>query len=195
MNQTTTKKNKNFLCNKMFEIDLTSYLRGEKKQRIKNRFSCSEIYYLINGYTSIKDYLEQPERSVEEYWTMRQGNLKHEWIQNYLKKDYQVELKKEIKIDEIEIVGVADLLCKDYGIEIKTGKMREKANKSHEHQAKLYCTLFEVPKFYIMQPILTKDNRAVLREIGMVERDDKWFNKQVDKIKEIYKKILEFKPQ
>jgi CRISPR/Cas system-associated exonuclease Cas4 (RecB family) len=172
-----------------FKIDLTNYLIEPKKERKLNRFSCSEIYYLINGYTPIKEYIEGKKRKVEEYWDMTLGKIKHQWIQECLKNDYHVELKKEIKIDEIEIVGMADLLTKDYGIEIKTGKLRDKSTKAHEHQAKLYCTLFEVPKFYIVQPVISND-KAILKEIGIVYRDDKWFANQVSKIKKIYQEIL-----
>jgi len=180
------------------DIDLTTHILGQKKVRKLNRFSCSEAYYLLNGWTKIDDYVKGKEFTVKEAYIMLLGSLKHQAIQEWLKEEYQVEVKKEITIGEIEIVGMADLLHLepigdkpkllkgDYGIEIKTSdKLKDKASKGHEFQARMYCSLFEVPYFIIMQPVLA-GNKCILKEIGRVKRNDKWFGGIINKLTELY---------
>jgi len=180
------------------EIDLTAKLIGEKKVRKLNRFSISEMYYLLAGWTPIEEYVKGKEFTAKEAWTMRLGNLKHEWIQSLLNDQYQVEVKKEMTFGDIEIVGMADLLHLepmgatpkvlkgDYGIEIKTSdKLKEKASSAHEFQCMMYCSLFDVPVFYIMQPVL-KDGKAILKQIGEVKKSDIKFKNTIKKLQELY---------
>ena len=174
-------------------IDLTDYLKGEPRERKLNRFSISELYYLLAGWTSIEEYVNGQKRTMHDYWTMQLGNLKHEWIQIHLKTlGYECEVKKVHEIDGLEIVGRADALKEDHGLEIKTGKARDKASSSQMFQAKMYCTLFELPEFHIVQPYINTDC-AYLKTIGIAKRDDLWFGKQILKIKDKYQEIIEYK--
>jgi hypothetical protein len=173
------------------DIDLTKYVIGDKRERKLNRFSCSELYYLLNGYTNIKDYVSGKDLTPQEAWRMKLGTLKHQYLEEYLKSlGYQTEVKKEFKYGDIELVGIADALNLDYGIEIKTSdKVKTQSSRSHEYQARLYCSLFDVPVFHIMQPIID-GNKAVLKEIGKVKKNDKWWQEQLERINEFYKIIL-----
>jgi CRISPR/Cas system-associated exonuclease Cas4 (RecB family) len=175
----------------MKEINLTDYLRGEKRERKLNRFSVSELYYLLAGWTTVEEYLKGKEFTIKNLWEMKLGELKHQWIQDFLKKDYECEIKKVYKVDDLEIVGKADLIAKDHGIEIKTGKARDKASRSQEFQARMYCTIFEKPVFYIMQPYHNHE-KAYLKTIGVVHRNDKWFETQINKIKLKYQEIKNY---
>lgn len=182
-------------------IDLTSKLKGEKRVRKLNRFSCSEMYYLLQGWTTLDDYVNGKEKTVQDYYTMAMGTAKHQMIQEWLKDEYQVEVKKELTFGEIEIVGVADLLHleplkdvptlqkPDYGIEIKTStRLKEKSSGAHDFQAKMYCSIFDVPYFIIMQPVL-KDGKCILKEIGRVKKSDIFFNNQIKKLTELYQQL------
>jgi hypothetical protein len=179
------------------EIDLTPKLIGEQRERKLNRFSCSEIFYLLKGWTSIEDYVNRKLPTAQEAHTMLMGSLKHKWIQEQLKDQYQMEIKKELTFGEIEIVGVADmlhlepmgaeakLLKPDYGFEIKTGKLRTKASASQEYQARMYCSLFEVPFFYVVQPVIN-NGKLILKQLAVVRRSDIFFNNQIKKLTEFY---------
>lgn len=174
-------------------LDLTQHLRGDKRERVINRFSVSELYYLLAGYTTIEEYVKGKELTVKNLWEMQLGSLKHEWIQAhpFIKEKYQCEIKKVYETQGIQIVAKADGICKEHGIEIKTGKAREKASRSQEFQARMYCTLFELPVFYIVQPYHNHE-KAYLKTIGVIHRNDKWFATQVQKILLKYEEIQEY---
>jgi len=170
------------------KIDLTDYLKGEPRERKLNRFSCSELFYLLQGWTEIDDYVKGKKFTPTELWRMKLGTLKHQYIEEHLKElGYTTELKKEFKYGDIEIVGMADAFKKDdHGIEIKTSeKLKQRSSRAHDYQARLYCSIFDVPQFHIMQPVIS-GNKALLKEIGAVKKNDAWFSKQLDKINEFY---------
>lgn len=177
------------------EINLSHYLKGEERERKINRFSVSELYYLLQGWTTIEEYVNGQKRTMFDYWTMQLGSLKHEWIQEHLKTlGYECEVKKVYEVDGLEIVGRADALKADHGLEIKTGKARDKASQSQLYQARMYCSMFELPEFYIVQPYINKD-RAYLKTIGVAKRNDKWFLKEIEKIKLKFEEIKLWKNQ
>lgn len=177
------------------EIDLTQYLKGDERERKLNRFSVSELYYLLKGWTTIEEHINGKERTIHDYWTMKLGELKHKWIQEHLTTlGYECEIKKVYEIGGIEIVGKADALKADHGLEIKTGKAREKASESQKYQAKMYCSMFELPEFYIVQPYLNS-KKAYLKTIGIVKRNDTWFKEECEKILLKYKEIKLWKTQ
>jgi len=174
---------------KKFQCNLTDYLRGEKRERKLNRFSVSDLYYLLQGWTSLEEHINGKNIPLMQLWDMKKGEQKHQWIQDSPQfKEMECEIKRVCEVDGLEIVGRADALAKDYGVEIKTGKARETASRSQEYQAKMYCTMFEKPIFYIVQPYINNE-MAYLKTIGVVERDDKWFQKQVEKIKLKYEEL------
>ena len=179
------------------KIDLTKHLLREPKKRQLNRFSISELYYLLAGWTKLEDYVNGKQFTPQEAWVMQLGSLKHAWTQEHLKTiGYDVEIKKELKIGDIELVGVADALTKDHGLEIKTSdKLKVQASRAHEYQARMYASLFNVPLFYVMQPVMNSE-KAYLKTIGEVKQNKKWFEKEVVRIQEFYKnKLLNYEPK
>ena len=57
----------------MENIDLTKQLIGEKRVRKLNRFSVSEMYYLLAGWTPIEEYVKGKEFTVQEAMVMLNG--------------------------------------------------------------------------------------------------------------------------
>ena len=179
------------------KIDLTKYFFGEKKKRILNRFSCSELYYLLANWTSVKDYIEGKQSSTSEILRMLNGTWRHNWIEEYLKLNgYEIEIKKVLEIDGLEIVAKCDAVTKEYGIEIKTSdKLKDKASRAHEYQAKWYCHIFDVPVWYIMQPVITS-TEVYLKQIGVVHKPKQdWVDKEIAKIKIKYEEICDYSQQ
>jgi len=176
------------------EIDLTQYLIGEKRKRVLNRFSPSELYYLLSGWTTIDEYLNGKLFTPSDAWTMQLGTLKHAWIEEHLKTlGYTTEQKIEKSFGEIVVSAKADALHKDHGIEIKTSdKLKETASRSHEYQARWYAYLYDLPVFYIMQPVISGD-RAYLKEIGSVKKPtQKWVDNEISKILLKYEEIKKY---
>lgn len=193
-----------------FEIDLTPALRKRYANYPKKpgRYSASEMWAILNNYTSPEDFLNKPAPDFEGMMKMWMGIVNHEMVQELLIKD-RCEVKREYyyygpgdarnfsrvippypqkapPLKEqplITIVAKADYLPEEEAVwEFKTSaEVIEKAKSWHEHQAKLYTTMFEKPIARVLQPV-TKGDKLLLKEIGRVERDDVWFEKQVEKL-------------
>ncbi len=159
------------------------------KQRVLHRYSVGDIWALLNGYLTPENWLRGEKKDFKNAFNIFQGTWKHKQIQS-LMTEYEQEVKKEMKVGDITLVGMADLLAGDKGIEIKTSeKIHIKAKPWHEYQAKLYCILFDRPKWEIVQPII--DGGLKLKIIGTVYKDDKWFSKIMKKLQLFDKEIEE----
>jgi hypothetical protein len=177
-------------------IDITDYLIGTPRERVINRFSPSELYYLLAGWTKIEDYLNRKQPTVQEAWRMCLGTLKHAWLEEHLKTiGYQTEVKIEKQFGEIVISAKADAIGKDHGIEIKTSdKLKERASRSQEYQARWYAYLYNLP-FHIVQPVI-EGNKAYLKEIGKVKKPpQQWVDGEIAKILIIYEKLCHIHQQ
>jgi hypothetical protein len=74
--------------------------------------------------------------------------------------------------------------------ELKTSKsLLDKAKPWHEHQAKLYATIFEKDYGVVYQPF--ERDGLFLKCLGRVKRDDEWFKGELEKLLEFHKKIEE----
>ena len=173
-------------------IDLTPNLLDnyKKKPGVVGRYSCSKIYALLRGWTSPQQYLEGEIIDFKSAKNMWLGTKKHLMIQELMPEwDQEINLVKKVK--DFEVVGMADLINDDEIIDLKTSLKLIGAKPWSVHQIRLYLTIFEREKGRLMQPIW-KDDKLILKELGVYSRDDDWFNKEMDKLEVIHKQIKEY---
>lgn len=179
----------------MQDIDLTPALRKKHGNypRKRGRYSSSELYGITHGYTSPQNWLNPPEKKVLDMLRMWNGTLVHDHIQRLLPPELS-EIKKEHLWNGITLVAKVDHLPKHENTvwEFKSAEEEMAASKeSHEYQGKLYCTIFERPQTKIFQPVQSPDHGLFLKHIGTVDRDDVWFQKQLEKLYEFHLKVEE----
>lgn len=89
------------------------------------------------------------------------------------------------------LVGKADHVPEDDSVwEIKTSDtVMTKSKPWQDHQAKLYCTMFEKSVGYVLQPLID-GNKLVLKEVGRVKRDDEWFAKEMAKLQNYHERLI-----
>lgn len=183
----------------MRDINLTSLLlqRMQSYPRKRGRYSPSEIYGILYGFggkkTTPEEWMNPKPKAPKDAIKMWTGTIAHDQIQRLLKRE-GCEIKKEYPYRDIVLAGKADYhvdpLDPTSDIwEFKTAdKIMEEAKDSHEHQAKLYCTMFDRPRTRIFQPLQTED-ALFLKEIGVVTRDDEWFAGEMEKLYEFHLKV------
>ena len=172
-------------------IDLTEKLLAlyPPKPNKVGRYSCSKIYAILHGWITPEQYINGEAVDFIGAFRMWQGTKKHEQIQELLKDDYIIEEKREKKVKDFEIVGMADLMTEDTVLDIKTSFKLINAKPWAVHQVKLYLTLFERPFGEIVQPIWT-GNKLYLKTLGKYKRDDDFFNKQMDLLAKFHELCL-----
>jgi len=162
--------------------------------RTRGRYSPSEIYFLLNGSTTPEQWLNKKERTVEEILKMWAGIGVHNQLEALLG-PANSEIKKVYEYKDIVIAGKADYLPPNYKDEVwefKTSTETMKQSKPwHDHQVKLYCTMFEKSIGRVYQPVQDKDG-IYLRNIGTVERDDVWFEKEMEKLHDFHIDVERF---
>jgi hypothetical protein len=177
----------------MANIDLTPILieKYGKKTHKPGRYNASELYSLIHGHwLKPEDYLHTGYNDVPSILRMWMGIGGHEQIQSLFPAE-ECEIKKEWQVGDMTLVGKCDRLLPGEVWEIKTSaKEMDKAKPWAEHQAKLYCTMFERPQARVLQPIVT-EGKVVLKELAVVYRDDKWFEGELKKLAIFHRKVLQ----
>jgi hypothetical protein len=175
-------------------IDLTPKLKAQMgpKPRTRGRYHSSEIYGIMNGWTTPEQWMKASEKTVKEIIMMWNGIGLHNQLEELMGKEHS-EQKKEYQYKSITLVAKADFLPpgeKAHQVwEFKTSdKTMEKMKPWHEYQVKLYTTVFERQQGLIYQPVIG-ENGLYLKHLGTVERDDKWFTDQLDKLLEFHIKV------
>jgi len=176
----------------MKDLDLTEELFkkfGNKKRKI-GRYNVSDLYAIKAGWTKIEDWFSPQEMTLEQLKRVWAGTVNHNFIEGFLEKD-RVEQKIVYKYKDIEIVGKADWLPDDDNVvDFKTSDTIIKNAKEWQlHQVRIYCTLFQRKYGHIMQPVI-KDDRFVIKLIGTTERDDVWFEKEMEKLYAFHLRLL-----
>ena len=177
----------------MADIDLTKRLRQKmgSRPRTRGRYNSSELYAILNGWTTPEQWLNAPEKTVEEILRMWSGIGVHGQLEDLMGKEYS-EKKREFHYKDITLVGKADFLPphkKNEVWEFKTSDTAmNKAKPWAEHQAKLYATMFEKKYGLIYQPVQNKDG-LFLKHLGTVDRDDKWVEAELEKLYEFHLKV------
>jgi hypothetical protein len=179
------------------DINLTPKLRRKmfSRSRVRGRYNSSELFFILSGKTTPEQWMKPTEKSMKEMLTMWAGIGMHNQIQNLLgAEDEDIEQKREFVYKDIVLVGKSDYLPPDKPDEVWEFKTSEKAMKEskpwHDHQVKLYCTMFEKAKGLVYQPV--QDNDGIyLRHLSTQERDDKWFLGEMDKLYAFHLKVEE----
>lgn len=178
---------------KDMDIDLTKKLRDSMafRPRIRGRYNSSEVWGINNGYTTPEQWLNAQEKSTEELLTMWAGTGMHNQIERLLGTQF-CEKKIELVYKDIVLVAKADFMPPEFQDEVwefKTSENKmEKAKPWAEHQVKLYCSLFNKKQGVVYQPLQDK-NGLYLKEIGRVNRDDKWFEEQLELLYGFHQKV------
>ena len=168
-----------------------------KKKGVVGRYSASQIYAILEGWTTPKDFLEGEIKEFEEAFNLWNGTEKHKSVEGLMKiLGYETELKKEHQCKDFMIVGMADYLTEKEVADLKTSiELIGEAKKWSLFQLKLYCTIFQKERGIIYEPVIKieqKPNKMgfpkpkvtdfYLRNIGETKRDDKWFETIVKKL-------------
>ena len=166
------------------DIDLTDKLREKMKSypRTRGRYNSSELYYITKGYTTPEEWFNSPEKDMKQITDMWNGIGAHNQIQELLGKQF-CEKKAELVYKDIILVAKGDFFppaLPDEVWELKSSdKLMKIAKPGHIYQAKIYCSMFNKKTGTVFQPIQNKDG-VYLKDLGSVERDDKWFESQLE---------------
>lgn len=184
---------------------LVDETNSSPKEPKVGRYSISQIYSYINGWTTPKQYLEGETFDFVSSFRMWEGTAKHKQIEPLMERlGYEVELKKEYDCGEFVIVGMADYLKDNIVADLKTSReIIGEAKKWSLFQVKIYCTVFERDYGIIFEPKVKMGSvpnpRGIAKDcivdlwldnIGTVERNDKWFEAQMLKLSEFHKAVV-----
>lgn len=177
----------------MSDIDLRPFLRKKMatRARVRGRYNSSELYAITHGWVTPEQWIDPKEKTMQELMVMWNGIAMHGQIEELLDKQYS-EQKKEILYKGITLVGKADYLpphLPDDVWEFKTSvKTMEKAKPWALSQTKLYCSMFNKKRGHVYQPVKNADG-LYLKHLGMVERDDRWFERQLEELYQFHLKV------
>jgi len=183
------------------DINLTPHLREHMKRfpRTIGRYYASELYDICRGAVDPHDWLNPKSLPPVVLNAMWNGRVVHEYIQKLLPTE-----GNEIKIEHTHqlpdgnsfvIVGKVDHIPQTNTEEIwefKTStKEMPRPKPAHKHQAKLYCTMANRSRGVVFQPV-QHSSGLYLKFIESVDRDDAWFNEQMNLVAVFHKKIYEY---
>lgn len=175
------------------DINLTKKLQKKfvSWPRTRGRYSSSEIYGILQGWTTPEQWLNPPEKAIKDILNMWNGTGMHNQLEALIGPD-NCEEKRTYTYKGITLVGKADYLPphKPHQVwEFKTSvKTMEKSKPWHDHQVKLYATMFERDEGVIFQPV-QNENGLFLKELGVVKRDDKWMEAEMEKLYRFHLKV------
>jgi len=182
----------------MAHLNLTPLLRKRLAPypRTLGRYNSSELFGISKGWTTPEKWIQQTPFNVTALMAMWNGMIVHDYVQDLLPSECN-EVKKVYSHEyapgqTIELVAKVDHLPNDpFEVwEFKSSKEEHKSAKpGHKYQAKLYCTVHERPLARVFQPV-QNERGLFLKEIGVEERDDKWFLEQMDMLSEFHKQVV-----
>ena len=177
----------------MNDIDLTQRFKNKMApyKRTIGRYNSSELYFINEGLLSPEDWLNPPEKSLKEMFTMWDGIGSHTQLEDLLGTKNS-EIKKVTVYRGISLVAKVDFLPPglDEVWEFKSSKRKMSEMKEwHAHQVKLYCSIFEKEKGIVYQPV-RNDDGIYLKNLGSVDRDDQWFREEFEKLFKFHLKVI-----
>ncbi len=181
-------------------IDLKPALQKYTEERDRpnkvGRYSISQIYAYLNGWQTPEDFIKGEKLDFTSQFRCFQGTSKHKQIEELMKLlGYKTEVKKEMKVGDFTIVGIADYLSDNEVADLKTSaKLYDKAKPWQIFQVKLYCTVFKKDIGKVAQPIYKSNSNGeptdfYLKEIGSTKRDDGWFKAKMEKLNKFHNKV------
>lgn len=177
------------------DVDLTQKLRKKMsgRSRVRGRYNSSELFFINNGSTTPEQWINAPGRTMKEILTMWGGIGMHNQLEDLMGKEHS-EKKAEFAYKDIILVGKADFMPPDKPDEVwefKTSERKMTTSKPwHDHQVKLYCTMFKKPIGRVYQPLQNVDG-IYLKHLGTVTRDDAWFEREMEKLYEFHLRVEE----
>ena len=177
------------------DIDLTQKLRQKMagRSRVRGRYNSSELYFINNGSVTPEQWMNSPERSMKEILTMWGGIGMHNQLENLLGKEHS-EKKAEFVYKGIVLVGKADFMPPhktEQVWEFKTSERKMATSKPwHDHQVRLYCTMFDKKQGVVYQPLQNNDG-LYLKHLKTVDRDDAWFESELEKLYQFHLRVEE----
>ncbi len=193
------------------KIDLKPVLVEESNENQRQgevgRYSISQIYAMLEGWTTPEDFINGEIMSFSQAFNCWYGTGKHTQIEQLLKRlGYETEIKKEYDCGDFKIVGRCDFLNEQMVGDLKTSiELIGKAKKWSLFQVKLYCSVFEKEYGVIYEPIIKKEQTYnkmgypktevvdfYLQDIGRTKRNDDWFKKQLIKLGEFHEKVVDY---
>lgn len=186
-------------------IDLSKELiekQNQKDDREFGKYYVSELWGIVNGYKTIDDVLNGEKLDLTSSYKTIKGTIWHEVIQSLLDaKCYEIEKRIEIPVnDEIKLVGKIDIYDKlnNEVWELKTSdEVMEKPKSWHKYQVKMYLSMVEAEKGYIFQPVIKMNGKKIekfgLFLLGEVKRDNKFYAKQIEFLKQFHQKVKDYK--
>ena len=93
------------------DINLTQRLKSKMapRSRVRNRYSSSEMYGIVNGWITPKQWFNPPEKNMKELLNMWNGTGMHNQLEELMGVDNS-EKKIEYLYKNIVLVGKADFL-------------------------------------------------------------------------------------
>jgi hypothetical protein len=174
----------------MKDIDLNPALKKSFSQwpRQRGRYKASELWAISEGRLTPEEWMTPPEPDTEGMLKMWMGRIMHDHIEKLLPQDCN-EIKRVHEFKDIVVVAKADHLPKhvDEVWEFKTAEDEKKAKPWDLYQARSYCSIFERPKAVVFQPV--QGEGLFLKNIGEVERDDAWFNLELEKLYQFHLEV------
>jgi hypothetical protein len=168
----------------MNDVNLTPALlqKMNARPRVRGRYNSSELFFILNGSTSPQDWINPKPRTAKEILVMWNGIGVHNQLEDLMGKEYS-EKKVTYEYKGMTLVGKLDFLPPHKPDEIwefkSSVKLMSRAKPWHEHQVKLYLTMFQKPTGVVFQPV-SNDDGIFLKRLATVKRDDKWFMDQME---------------
>lgn len=154
---------------------------------MQGRYSVSDVYFINHATGPLKltpeKWMRPDPKSMKDILNMWQGTGMHNQIQALLGgRDYK-ESKAEFVYKGIVVVGKADFMPPEKPDDVWEFKTSEKLMTTskpwHDHQVKMYTTMFKKKRGLIYQPVQNAEG-LYLRHLKTVERDDVWFEKELE---------------
>ena len=128
-------------------------------------------------------------KQITDMWN---GIGAHNQIQELLGKQ-NCEKKVEMVYKDIVLVAKGDFFPPEFPDQVwelkSSDKLMKIAKPGHIYQVKIYCSMFNKQTGTVYQPIQNKDG-VYLKDLGSVDRDDKWFQEQLEKLYEFHLKVV-----
>lgn len=138
-----------------------------------------------------ESWLHPKDKKMKDILNMWGGIGMHNQLEDLLGKEHSEE-KKEIVYKGLTLVAKVDYLPPDKPDEVwefkTSGKSMTTSKPWHDHQVKLYCSMFEKEHGLVYQP-LQDDQGIYLKHLGTVDRDDVWFESELEQLYVFHQKV------
>ena len=121
---------------------------GEKREKKIGRFSATDLYGIIKGYTTPKDFLNAPQMDEKGSLNCLRGDTIEYGVLQVWKRSgakFDTQIKREIIIDDLTFVAIADFHFGDKILECKSPEKFTGYKDYNKYQCELQYRIFNVP--------------------------------------------------